>query len=177
LMTTVTFVMPSFWLGLMLLLVVSVQLGLLPTSGYGETPFEHLQSLTLPALTVALALSPVLLRQLRASLIETMGMDYVEAARVRGLSERRVIFKHVMRNSLTSTLTFIGLAAGVLLSQTVIIENVFSIPGLGALLVDSVTGRDFPVIQALTLLFGAAVVLISITVDIGYALLDPRVRL
>ncbi|HET6447581.1 MAG TPA: ABC transporter permease [Conexibacter sp.] len=175
--TSLTFVMPPFWLGLMLLLIVSVQLGLLPTSGYGQTTVEHVRSLTLPSLTIALALSPVLLRQLRASLIETLGMDYVEAARVRGLSEWRVTFKHVMRNSLTSTLTFIGLIAGLLLSQTVILENVFAIPGLGGLLVDSVTGRDFPVIQALTLLFGTAVVLISIVVDLGYAAIDPRVRL
>lgn len=176
-LTTVTFVMPSFWLGLLLVLVVSVNLGLLPTSGYGDTIFERIQSLTLPAVTVGMSLSPLLLRQLRTSLIEALRSEYVEAARVRGLSRSRVILKHAMRNSLTSTVTLLGIAAGVLLSQTVIIENVFGIPGLGSLLVNSVTARDFPMIQALTLLFGAAVVLTSIVTDVMYAALDPRVRL
>lgn len=176
-LTTVTFVMPSFWLGLLLVLILSINLGLLPTSGYGDTFPQHIESLTLPAITVGLALSPLLLRQLRSSLIEALGSEYVEAARVRGLSRSRVILKHAMRNSLTSTVTLLGIAAGVLLSQTVIIENVFGIPGLGSLLVNSVTARDYPMIQALTLLFGLAVVLTSILTDVMYAMLDPRVRL
>src|SRR5262249_2518396 len=145
--------------------------------GYGDTALEHLRSLTLPAVTVGLSLAPLILRLLRSSVIETLQSDYIEAARARGLSEVRVMSKHVMRNSVTSTVTLIGILAGVLLSQTVIIENVFSIPGLGSLLVQSVSNRDFPVIQALTLLFGLAVVVSSLVTDIVYALLDPRVRL
>jgi peptide/nickel transport system permease protein len=176
-LTTVAFVMPSFWLGLLLIEVVSVQLGLLPTSGYGTTAAQHLKSLTLPAITVGLGLSPLLLRQLRSNVIDTMQTEYVEAARVRGLSEPRVLFKHVMRNSVTSTVTLVGIMAGVLVSLVVVIENVFSIPGLGSLLVGAVSARDFPMIQALTLVLGVCVVVSSVLTDLVYAVLDPRVRL
>jgi peptide/nickel transport system permease protein len=176
-LTTVTFVMPGFWVALLLIQVVSLQLGLLPTSGYGDTFAEHVESLTLPALTTALALSPLVLRQLRANVIETLQAEYVEAARVRGLSPARVLVKHVLRNSILSTVTLLGILAGVLLSLNVIVENVFSIPGLGSLLVASVSQRDFPVVQALTLLFGVIVVFASLLTDVLYGLLDPRVRL
>ncbi len=176
-LTTITFVMPGFWLGLLLIEVVSLQLGLLPTSGYGDTPAEHLKSLTLPALTTALALAPLVLRQLRSSMIETLNAEYVEAARVRGLGPLRIMLKHVLRNSVISSVTLLGIIAGVLLSLNVIIENVFSIPGLGTLLVSAVDQRDFPIVQALTLVFGLAVVLASLLTDLFYAGLDPRVRL
>jgi peptide/nickel transport system permease protein len=176
-LTTVTFVMPGFWLGLLLIEVVSLQLGLLPTSGYGKTPMEHFQSLTLPALTTALALAPLILRQLRSNVIETMQAEYVEAARARGLSSSRVMLRHVLRNSVISTVTLLGIIAGVMLSINVIVENVFAIQGLGSLMVTAVDARDFPVVQALTLVFGLAVVVASLITDILYAVLDPRVRL
>ena len=174
---TLTMVMPSFWLALLLVQVFSLRLGLLPTSGYGSTFPQHLQSLVLPAVTMALGLFPVLVRLLRSSVIEQMQSEYIEAARVRGLSEARVMLKHVLRNSAVSTVTILGLLAGLLLSATVIVEQIFSVPGLGSLMVSAVGARDFPVVSALVLLFGAAVLIASLVTDLTYALLDPRVRL
>lgn len=174
---TLTMVMPSFWLALLLVQVLSLRLGLLPTSGYGSTFAQHLQSLVLPAVTMALGLFPVLVRLLRSSVIEQMQSEYIEAARARGLSEARVMVKHVLRNSAVSTVTILGLLAGLLLSATVIVEQIFSIPGLGSLMVSAVGARDFPVVSALVLLFGAAVLIASLVTDLTYALLDPRVRL
>jgi len=172
-----TFAMPSFLLGLLLILVFSLQLGLFPTSGYGEGFFGKLRSLTLPALTVGLYLAPILLRTLRVSIIETLGTDYVEAARARGLSEARIVIRHVLRNSLVATVTILGLNIGFLLSGLVIVENVFALPGLGSELVSSIIVRDFPVVQAMTLVFGLVVITISLVTDLAYAVLDPRVRL
>ncbi len=173
----VTFAMPSFLLGLLLILVFSLKLHWLPTAGYGERFGEHLRSLTLPAVTVGLYLAPILLRTLRVGIIETLGAEFVEAARARGLSESRVVLKHVLRNSLISTVTVLGLNVGFLLSGLVIIENVFALPGMGSELVDSILSRDYPMIQALTLVFGVAVVAINLLTDVVYAQLDPRVRL
>jgi peptide/nickel transport system permease protein len=175
--TTVAFAMPSFWVGLILALLLSLELGWLPPSGYGTTFPQHVQGLTLPAITLALSLSPLLIRVLRSSLIDTLGAEYVQASRARGLSEARVLGKHVLRNSLTSTVTLLSMLFAVLLSGAVVVENVFAIPGLGSLLVSSVSARDFPIIQALTLLFGVAVVLVGLVADVVYAALDPRVRL
>ena len=177
LFTMLTFAMPSFLLGLLLILFFSLELELLPTSGYGEGFVGHLRSLTLPALTVGLYLAPVLLRTLRVGIIETLGTEFVEAARARGLGETRIVVKHVLRISLVSTVTVLGLNIGFLLSGLVIIENVFSLPGLGSELVSSIVDRDYPTIQALTLLFGVAVVAINLLTDLLYAYLDPRVRL
>jgi peptide/nickel transport system permease protein len=177
LFSTVTFAMPSFLLGLLLILFFSLKLGWLPTAGYGDTFVGHLRSLTLPAITVGLYLAPILLRTLRVGIIETLGTEYIEAARARGISERRIIFKHVLRNSLISTVTVLGLNIGFLLSGLVIIENVFALPGLGSELVNSILARDYPLVQALTLVFGVAVVAINLLTDLAYAKLDPRVRL
>jgi peptide/nickel transport system permease protein len=177
LFTMLTFAMPSFLLGLLLILFFSLELGWFPTSGYGEGAGGHFRSLTLPAVTVGLYLAPILLRTLRVGIIESLGTEYVEAARARGLSERRIVLKHVLRNSLVSTVTVLGLNIGFLLSGLVIIENVFSLPGLGSELVSSIVSRDYPTIQALTLVFGVAVVAINLLTDLAYAALDPRVRL
>ncbi len=177
LFSMVTFAMPSFLLGLLLILFFGLQLGWLPTSGYGDGFVEHFRSLTLPALTVGLYLAPILLRTLRVGIIETLDTEFIEAARARGLGERRILFKHVLRNSLVSTVTILGLNVGFLLSGLVIIENVFALPGLGTELVNAILERDYPVIQALTLVFGVAVVAISLLTDLAYAKLDPRVRL
>ncbi len=177
LFSMVTFAMPSFLLGLLLILFFSLKLGWLPTAGYGEDFLGHLRGLTLPAITVGLYLAPILLRTLRVGIIETLGTEFVEAARARGLSERRIVLKHVLRNSLVSTVTVLGLNIGFLLSGLVIIENVFALPGLGTELVNSVLAQDYPMIQALTLIFGFAVVAINLLTDLAYAKLDPRVRL
>ncbi len=177
LFSTLTFAMPSFLLGLLLILFFSLDLELLPTSGYGEGFTGHLRSLTLPALTVGLYLAPILLRTLRVGIIDTLGAEYVEAARARGLAEKRILFKHVLKNSAISTVTVLGLNIGFLLSGLVVIENVFSLPGLGSELVSSIVNRDYPTIQALTLVFGVSVVAINLLTDLLYAYLDPRVRL
>lgn len=175
--STVTLAMPPFWLGILLIYFLALKLGAFPTSGYGDTFAEHVQSLTLPALTLGLSVSPVLLRTLRSSLLETLGEGYVEAALAHGLTTRRVVVRHVLRNSLAATITVAGILVGVLLSTAVIVENVFGIAGLGSLLVQSVSTRDFPTIQGLTFLFAVVVVLVSFATDVVYVLLDPRVKL
>jgi peptide/nickel transport system permease protein len=175
--STFAFAMPAFWTGLLLVLFFSLRLKLFPTSGLGSGPVNYFRSLTLPSVTIGFYLAPVLLRSLRASVIETLTAEFVEAARARGLSERRVLFKHVLRNSLIAMITVLGINIGFLISGAVVIENIFALPGLGSLLVSSILARDYPVIQALTLVFGLAVIVVNLLVDLSYATLDPRVRL
>ena len=172
-----TFAMPQFLLGVLLILIFSLQLGVLPSSGYGQGFVGHVRSLTLPAITVGLYLAPILLRTLRVSMIETLGTEYVEAARARGLGEWRIVLKHALRNSMLSTVTILGLNVGFLLSGLVIVENVFALPGLGSELVNAISTRDYPMTQALVLVFGVAVIAVNLLADLAYALLDPRVRL
>jgi peptide/nickel transport system permease protein len=171
------FAMPSFWLGIMLALLLGLQLHLLPVSGYQSDPLGVLHTLLLPSLTLALYLAPMLIRTLRASLVEAMSMEYVEAARARGLSDVRIVGKHAMRNSLIPLVTVLSINIGFLISGTVIIENVFQVPGLGSLLVQSVLNRDYPVVQALVLVFGAMVIVTNLLADLTYRVVDPRIRL
>jgi len=174
----ITFVMPPFWLGLLLALVFGLQLDVLPTSGYdSSTPVTALRSLTLPAMTLGLGISSLVLRTQRAAIIEALSSEYVEAARARGFSERRVLYRYALRNSLTASLTVTGLIIVAMIGFSVVIENVFSIPGMGSLLVSAVASRDFPVITCLMVLMGTAIVLVNLAVDIGYGVADPRVRL
>ena len=177
LFTTITFAMPAFWTALILVLIFSLRLELFPTSGMGEGIPNLVLSLTLPAITIGFYLAPVLLRSLRSSLIETLSAEFIEAARARGLSKRRVLLKHVLRNSLIAMITVLGVNIGFLISGAVVIENVFAIPGLGSLMVTSIVARDYPVIIAVTLVFGVAVVFVNLLVDLSYAMLDPRIRL
>jgi ABC-type dipeptide/oligopeptide/nickel transport system permease component len=173
----VTMVMPAFWVGILFLMFFSVRLGLFPVSGYGEGALGHIRHLFLPALTIALSLSPILVRSLRASILESMGADYVKAARAKGLAERAVVFGHVLRNALIPTITLFGLSVGYLIGGTVIVEKVFSLPGAGALLVDSIGARDYPVVQSTTLIFAIFIIFVNLITDLTYTLLDPRVRL
>lgn len=175
--TTIAFAMPAFWTAILLVLVFSLRLKIFPTSGLREGFPDRMLSLTLPAITVGFYLAPVLLRSLRASLTETLSAEFIEAARARGLGERRVLFKHVLRNSLIAMITVLGINVGFLISGAIVVENVFSIPGLGSLMVSSIISRDYPVVIALTLVFGVAVVLVNLLVDLSYAVLDPRIRL
>ncbi len=172
----VTFAMPAFWLALVLVELLSLRAQLLPVSGYGGSLGEKTEDLLLPALTIALYLAPMLIRTLRSSVIDVLESDFVEAARARGLSERRVILKHVLRNASIATVTVLAVNLGFLISGTVVIEVVFNIPGLGSLIVSSVQTRDFPVVQALTLIFGAIVIAVNLLADVAYAVIDPRVR-
>jgi len=169
--------LPAFWLGIVLIILFSIRLGLFPVSGYGDTALDHLHHLFLPALTIALALSPVLIRNLRASLLSEMQADYVTAARSRGLSERAIFRRHVFRNSLIPTITLLGVNVGWLIGGTVVVEQVFSVPGLGSLMVGSIFARDYLVVQAVTLAFACAVILTNFLVDVATVALDPRIRL
>jgi peptide/nickel transport system permease protein len=173
----IAFAMPGFWLALLLIVVFSLKLQLFPTSGLGDPVLPLIASLTLPAVTLAFHLAPMQTRTLRASLIENLRADHVEAARARGLSETRVLLRHVLRASLVATVTIIGINLGFLLGGAVVAEAVFAIPGLGSLLVNAVAARDFPTIQGVTMVFAVGVVLISIAIDLLNAALDPRIRL
>lgn len=173
----VTMVMPGFWVGILLLIVFSIKLGLFPVSGYGDGFVGHLRHLFLPAMTIALSLSPILIRSLRASILEAMSSDYVRTARAKGLRERIVVFGHVLRNALIPAVTLLGLSVGYLMGGTVIIENVFSLPGAGRLLIESIGARDYPVVQSTTLVFAALVIVVNLVTDLTYSFLDPRVRL
>jgi ABC-type dipeptide/oligopeptide/nickel transport system permease component len=175
--TTFTFAMPAFWLGLMLALIFGLELGWFPVSGYQGGIGGILRTLTLPALTLGLALSAVVMRTLRSSLLEVLQTDYIDAARSRGLRELRVVGRHALRNALMNTLTILSVNVGFLIGGTLILEQVFQIPGVGSLLFDAVEKRDYQLVQTLSLLAGAAVVFASLLADVVQAFLDPRVRL
>jgi peptide/nickel transport system permease protein len=168
---------PPFWLGIMLLLAFGLHLGrLFPVGGYGNGFVGHLHSMFLPALTVALGISPLLIRSLRASLLQVLESDYVTTARSKGLSERRVLARHALRNAVVSTVAVLGVNIAFLIGATVVIEQVFALPGIGQLMLNSIFQRDFPVVQGVTLVFGILVVLVYLATDVLHSLLDPRVR-
>jgi len=172
----VLMLMPSFWVGILLIIFFSVQLGLFPVSGYGNGLLDSLHHLFLPALTIALAITPVLVRALRSSILDALSADYVRTARAKGLRESVVITAHVLRNALIPAVTLLGLSIGSLMGGTVILEKVFALPGAGALLIDSIGARDYPVVQAATMVFATMVILVNLVTDIIYSFLDPRVR-
>jgi peptide/nickel transport system permease protein len=174
--TMITFAMPAFWLALVLVELLALRARIFPVSGYNGSAASKLRDLTLPALTIALYLTPMLVRTLRSSVITVLGLDFVEAARARGLSERRVVIKHVLRNASIATVTVLAVNLGFLISGTVVIEVVFDIPGLGSMIVSAVQNRDFPLVQALTLIFGVIVIGVNLLADVAYAVIDPRVR-
>ncbi len=167
--------MPTFYVGLLLLTLLGAQLGLFPIGGYGDTFGEPLYHLFLPALTLGLNLAAILMRTLRASIIEVLTAEYVDFARAKGLATRVVMLKHVLRNALISTITLLGLNIGALFGGAVITETVFAIPGVGRLMVDSIFGRDYPMVVGLTLTFAILVSLAFLLTDLAYAQLDPRV--
>jgi glutathione transport system permease protein len=163
---------PSFWLGLLLIDLFSVRLGLLPTGGY-----ENWRSFILPSITLGAGVAAVLARFTRSAYVEVAAEDYVRTARAKGVPEWRVILKHTLRNALIPVVTLIGLEFGFLLGGSIVVETVFSWPGLGRLLVDSVSFRDYPVIQAEILLFSTEFMLINLIVDLLYAAINPEIRL
>lgn len=173
--STLTLAMPSFWLGLNLLILFAIIVPVFPVAGYGDTLAEHLWHLFLPALTITLSLAPILIRTLRNSIIEAMVAPHVEFARTKGIARGRLMRRHVLRNGLMATVTILGVNIGWLMGGSVVIENVFTIPGIGQLIISSVTARDYPMIQGIALVFGLLVICINLLTDIVYALLDPRV--
>jgi peptide/nickel transport system permease protein len=177
LMFLLTLGMPSFWLALMLMLAFSIRFKLFPISGTGEGLGGTLHALFLPALTIAVAMAPMLIRSLRGSLIEVLESPHVDFARAKGLPYHVVMLRHVLRNSLISTVTVLGVNMGWLIGGTVVVETVFAVPGLGSLMINAIFARDYPLVQAVTLVFALLVVAINLLTDFGYALLDPRVTL
>jgi peptide/nickel transport system permease protein len=169
--------MPSFWLAIILILLLALRTGWFPVGGYGRTPAEILRALFLPGLTVAIAIAPFTIRSLRAALLEVLESDFIDTARAKGLSERRVLLAHGLRNAVIPTVTVLGVNIGWLVGNTLIVEKVFAIPGLGALMIDAVLERDFPVVQALALIFGILVVIVNLLADLVRAALDPRIKL
>jgi peptide/nickel transport system permease protein len=168
---------PSFWVGIMLLLAFALNMGrLFPVGGYGTGFAGHVRSMFLPALTVAIAISPILIRSLRASLLNVLESDYITTARAKGLSERRVLIRHALRNAVISTVAVLGVNIGYLVGGTLIIEQVYALPGVGQLMINSIFQRDFPVVQGVTLFFAILVVLVYLFTDVIHSLLDPRVR-
>lgn len=166
---------PVFYLGILLLTLFGAQLHWFPIGGYGETFADKLYHLFLPALTLALSLSAVLMRSLRNSIVEVLEAEYVDFARAKGLKAGVVLGKHVLRNALISTVTLFGLNIGTLIGGAVITETVFAVPGAGRLMIDSIFGRDYPVIQGLTLAMALLVSLAFLLTDLVQAALDPRV--
>jgi peptide/nickel transport system permease protein len=161
---------PAFWVGIMLILVFAVQFGMFPTSGR-----EGLDSLVLPAVTLGLTLAKRNARLVRSSMLEVLNEDYVRTARAKGLSERRVIGKHALKNALLPVLTVVGLELGHLLGGAVVVETVFAWPGIGLLAVQSVLGRDYPVVQAIIIISALVFVLTNLLIDLLYTWLDPRI--
>ena len=177
---TVSMAIPSFWLGLMLILVFGVQLQLLPVVGYvplSDGLAEGLSYIILPVATLAIVECGVLIRMMRASAIDVLGLDYVTHARAKGLSERRVLVRHVFPNAFAPTMTLVGLTLGHLLGGAVVVETVFTLPGLGRLVVDAVLSRDYPVVQGCLLFTALIYVLVNLATDLLYPVFDPRVRL
>ena len=179
LFTTSGVAIPRFWSGMMLILLFSIWFRLLPPAGY-VSPAENFGAsilhLILPSIALGSALAAETMRQLRSGLLEVFGAEYITTARAKGLTERRIIIKHAMRNALIPVVTLLGLRIGRLVGGAVIVEVVFSLPGIGLLAMNSIASRDFPVVQTVVLLIAASIVLVNILIDISYAFLDPRIR-
>jgi peptide/nickel transport system permease protein len=168
---------PSFWLGTLLLIVFGLDLGWLPIGGYGSSWSSHLESLLLPALTLALGVLPLLVRSLRAGMLEVLDADYVATARAKGLPERRVLTRHVARTALIPAFNLLGVSVAFLVGGTIIVERVFALPGLGAFMLTEISDRDFPVVQGIVIVFALLVVLVNLITDLVTARLDPRIQL
>jgi peptide/nickel transport system permease protein len=167
--------LPAFWVGIVLIYVLSLKAHLFPVGGYGNGFGGHVRSLFLPALTIALTMLPVVVRSLRASMLNVLGAEYVTTARAKGVRGVRLLGRHVLRNAVIPTITVLGIQLGFIIGNTLIVEAVFALPGLGSLMINSIFQRDFPVVQGVTLLFAIMVVVLNIVTDVSYALLDPRV--
>lgn len=170
---------PNFWLGLILLTGLALLFNWIPPLGFQsffENPIVNLQQMILPAICLAITLSASIVRMTRSAVLEVLHSDFIRTIRSKGAKERVVIYKHALRNSLVSVITLIGLQVGYLLGGTVVLESIFSLPGLGSLIFETVSARDYPVIQAAVLIFGAMFLLVNLVVDVMYGWVDPRIR-
>lgn len=176
-LSTVGLGLPAFWIGVVFMMLFGIDLGWFPVSGFGDGFWGHVHYLFLPALTIAFAMTPILTRNLRANLLQETKADYVLAARSKGLSPRVVWITHILRNSLLATVNLLGVTVSWLIGGTVVVEMVFSVPGLGHLMVSSIFARDYLVVEAVTMILALGIVGTNFLVDIATALLDPRVNL
>ena len=170
---------PNFFLAILLILLFSLRLGWLPPAGYVpfmEDPLENMRRMVLPSLSLGLILAAATTRIMRSTMLEVLGRDYVRTARAKGLVERRVVLRHALRNALIPVVTVVGLQFGALLGGAVIVEQVFSLPGIGRFALEGINLRDYPGVQGAVLVIAAAFVLVNLLVDVVYALIDPRVR-
>jgi ABC-type dipeptide/oligopeptide/nickel transport systems, permease components len=170
---------PDFWLGLIMISVFSVGLAWFPTGGYvpfSEDALGWARSMALPSLALAFTQMGVIARMTRSSMLEVMGQDYIRTARAKGMRRHTVVFKHALRNALVPVITVIGVMTGVLLGGAVVIESVFSLPGVGRLIIGAIQRRDFPIIQGGLLITASLFVFVNILVDLAYGWFDPRVR-
>ncbi|MCU1507606.1 MAG: peptide/nickel transport system permease protein [Microbacteriaceae bacterium] len=169
--------MPQFWLGIMLILLLAIGLPLFPVGGYGNSPADHPYYLFLPALTLAIAMCPTIIRSLRSSMIDVLGSDYVGTARSKGSYGAALFRGHVLRNAAIPTVSVIGVNLGFLVGGSLVIEKVFALPGLGSIMINAIFTRDFPTVQGVTLFVALFVVVVGILTDVVYTMLDPRVDL
>jgi peptide/nickel transport system permease protein len=170
---------PAFWAGILLILLFAVTLHWLPAGGFQNwltDPVRALKSLLLPAFSLGFVRAAVLTRMTRSSMLEVLGEDYIRTARSKGLSKRRVVYKHAFRNAIIPIITVVGLQAGDLLAGAIIIENVFHLPGVGRLVFEAIGQRDLPVIQGVVLFIASLIVVINFLIDVAYRYFDPRIR-
>lgn len=169
---------PGFWIGSLLILLVSLRLGWLPSGRFvpiWEDPLENLQRMILPGVALGLAVAAVVLRTARSAMLEVIGQDYVRTARAKGLSEPRVLVRHALRNAMVPVLTVLGLQVGYLLGGSVVIEQVFSLPGVGRLALQAIGSRDYALLQGTILFVAVVFIVVNLVVDLLYARLDPRI--
>ncbi|GGG63624.1 ABC transporter permease [Paenibacillus radicis (ex Gao et al. 2016)] len=171
---------PSFWMGIALILVFGLALRWFSVSTYvpwSESPYLALKSLLLPAIALAVPQIAIVVRYLRTTLLEQLNLDYVRTARSKGLKERSVLFQHVLRNALLPVITVVGINFGELLAGSLVVEQVFTLPGFGSLLITAIGNRDYPLVQGMVLLIAFIVVTVNFIVDLSYRVLDPKIRM
>lgn len=171
---------PTFWLGMILILIFAIGLKWVPASGFVpllEDPIENLRRMILPAIVLGVGFGTILLRQTRSAMITSLQSDYVRTARAKGLRERDVVLRHALRNSLLTVITVLGLEMGALIVGSVVTESIFLIPGFGRLIIESISTRDYPLIQGVALFSAVAYILINLGVDVAYSAMNPKIRI
>jgi len=168
---------PKFWLGILLMILFAVSINIFPVGGWGDTWPQHLRAIILPAFTQSLMTAALLTRNLRNGVVDILKMDYADFANSKGLDNRVVKNRHIIRNAMIPYITLVAMRVAYMLGGSIIIETVFALPGIGALMIESIYARDYTVIQGVVLIFALAIMIINLLTDLAYAYLDPRVRL